>query len=203
MDRTGQRFGRLVIVSLHERDVSNARDHKWIVECDCGAKKVTPARLLTTGHTKSCGCLQRELLALRNTTHGLSRHHKSTYRSWKDMRARCNNPNDSDYASYGGRGISVCQRWDDFRLFLDDMGERPEGMTIDRIDNDAGYGPDNCRWANAFTQANNKRTNRIVAGMTLQHLAEASGVYASKLAYRISAGYPVEQATNPNVDLRK
>jgi len=90
--------------------------------------------------------------------HGMSKH--PLYETWKKMRFRCNNPNYHEYHLYGGRGIKVCQRWDDFALFVKDMGERPEGKTLDRINNDLGYSPDNCRWATLSEQNVNRRSSR-------------------------------------------
>ena len=207
LDRTGQRFGRLTVIGLSERDHSPTRRHRWLAVCDCGKEKVANAWLLTQGHTQSCGCLARETLVARNTTHGLSRAHSKAYRSWKDMRARCNNPNDSDYKDYGGRGIRVCERWDDFSAFYEDMGDRLPGLTIDRIDTNGDYEPGNCRWTDANTQANNKRSNRIVEyrgmEMTMMQLSRLCGVGVGTISYRLKIGYPIEVAVNSKIDLRQ
>lgn len=132
-------------------------------------------------------------MRLRNTTHGLS--DSFAYRSWKDMRARCNNPNDSDYKDYGGRGILVCKEWDDFGVFFADMGERPTGKTLDRIDVDGDYCAANCRWATPEEQANNKRTNRLIVWgddqKTLAQWCRETGVEHSKAQYRLKQGWPV------------
>jgi hypothetical protein len=161
-DYTGQRFGRLVAVQLIERDWSSDNDHTLLFRCDCGTMAARSIRNVRSGHTSSCGCLARELTIARNTTHGLSRKHPREYRTWKDMRARCNNPNNGSYSDYGGRSIRVCERWDDFAAFFEDMGPRPEGMTLDRKDVDGDYEPKNCRWATHGVQANNKRSTRFV-----------------------------------------
>lgn len=207
LDRSGQRFGRLVVTGLADRDYSERRNHKWFCRCDCGNEKVANAALLTTGHTQSCGCLFRDALVKRNTTHGLTKKYRRAYRSWKDMRARCNNPNDSDYKDYGGRGIRVCSRWDDFSAFIEDMGDRPSLMTIDRIDTNGNYEPGNCRWTDATTQANNKRNNRMVEYrgmvMTMQRLAEVTGVGRCTIAYRLKIGMDIESACDPHRDYRK
>lgn len=157
-DYAGVRFGRLVGVSLVERDTSKENNHLWRFICDCGEHKDARIKLVRSKRTQSCGCLFTEHMTRRNTTHGKSG--TGTYRSWKDCRARCNNPNDSDYKDWGGRGITVCPEWDDYEVFLRDMGERPEGLTLDRIDVNGNYCASNCRWADAVTQANNKRNSK-------------------------------------------
>ena len=143
---------------------------------------------------------RREILVARNQTHGLSRLHKQTYQCWKDMRQRCNNPNNTDYKNYGARGIVVCSRWDDFSAFFADMGPRPDGMTLDRINTNGPYYPENCRWATPETQANNKRTNNRITingeTKTLEQWARASGLGNSRVRYRLRVGYsPVEALT--------
>jgi len=123
------------------------------------------------------------------------------------MRMRCNNPNDSDYKDYGGRGIQVCDRWNDFAAFFEDMGERLPGLTIDRIDTNGNYEPGNCRWTDGVTQANNKRSNRMIEyrgmEMTLEQLSRLTGVGRGTIVYRLKIGQPIEVATNPTIDLRQ
>lgn len=200
-DWTGQKIGMLTAVSLVERRES--RNHLWLWKCECGGESVSGIRDVRKGHTKSCGCLHKAWLADRNRRHGGTLNERRTYRSWKDMRARCRNPENHDYPDYGGRGISVCDRWDDFAAFLSDMGPRPEGKTIDRIDHNGDYTPGNCRWADAETQANNKRANHVVkSGETLAQASRRAGLSASKVWYRLKAGYSLEEALSDK-DLRK
>lgn len=193
---TGQRFGKLVAVKLIERGPKPENNHKWQFQCDCGRVAVLRIKNVRA-KTRSCGCLQRASVVARNSTHGKSSEFRREYRTWKDMRARCRNPNNSDYTNYGGRGISICERWDDFALFVADMGPRPDRHTLDRIDVNGNYEPGNCRWAPDKVQANNKRTNRLITlngeTRTLQSWCDQFGIEPSKVRYRLRAGYsPVE-----------
>ena len=162
VDRTGQRYGRLCVESRDVRAgaATGGRRTMWICRCDCGAVVSKTGHELASGDTKSCGCLKRELLGDRSRTHGRSRERGKglTYRSWQAAKDRCYNPNSHKYPLYGARGIAMCDRWrESFEAFLADMGERPRGRTLDRIDVHGGYTPENCRWATAAEQAANKQ----------------------------------------------
>lgn len=153
-NEVGNRYGRLVALrKVPARDRSGA----WYqCRCDCGEITYVSTNKLRNGHTKSCGCLKRERgIAGPNLSHGMSK--TRTYKTWKLMRARCNTPSDSHYRWYGARGIAVCPRWESFENFLSDMGERPQGQTLDRIDPDGDYEPSNCRWATTKEQAETNR----------------------------------------------
>ena len=199
-DYAGERFGRLVALRLVSRDLK-WNGHKWLFVCDCGKEKIISIKSVRTGNTQSCGCLSSERLAERNKTHGLSKSNSLEYRSWKDMRMRCRNHNDTDWDNYGGRGIAICERWEDFSAFLADMGPRPRGYTLDRIDSNGNYEPSNCRWATAKTQANNKRSNvYIVIGgekRTAQEWSDHYGLNRETVLWRLKQGWPMKRVFTP------
>ena len=163
VDLTGQRFGRLTVVKY--AGVNSSSRAMWECVCDCGGKKITSGKNLKSGWALSCGCLQRETRAnngKKNKTHG----QKGTrlYNTWAHMKQRCENPKNDDYNNYGGRGICVCDEWQEFEPFYEWAMSNGynEKLTIDRIDVNGNYEPNNCRWADAYTQHNNTRTNTYV-----------------------------------------
>lgn len=155
-DIAGTRFGALVCVSPDR--APNGRP-AWLCHCNCGKEIIKEtSNLKTAGGIPSCGCL---LNSTNNLKHGHARkgNYHPLYAMWQGMQNRCRNPDFKDWEHYGGRGIKVCERWSDFDNFLQDMGERPDGMSIDRIDVNGDYEPGNCRWATAKQQSLNKRNS--------------------------------------------
>lgn len=191
-DRTGEVHGRLTVLRKSER-----RLYYWC-RCECGTEKEIAQTSLAMGTSKSCGCLRREMVAAKNRTHGMSK--TPTYSTWLAVKARCLDPNSIGYAHYGGRGITICDRWSaSYEAFLADMGERPTGMTLDRIDNSRHYEPGNCRWATQSEQMRNTRVNRLLTfrGVTqsMAEWADAVGLSYPVLQSRLDQrGWSVERA---------
>lgn len=131
-----------------------------LARCVCGTEREVRVQKVESGRSRSCGCLASELRAARMGRHGLAR--TPVYRAWADMHQRCYNPKARNYPNYGGRGITVCARWSEFTAFYADMGPRPDGLTLDRIDVNGNYEPDNCRWATRSVQNANRRSKRQV-----------------------------------------
>jgi hypothetical protein len=157
-DLTGQRFGRLVATKMIRKKMYGYSQISYECVCDCGNTHNVVARCLKDGRSTSCGCFHKEVVTGMKTKHG----GKGTpeYRTWKNMKSRCLNPRNPAFKDYGGRGITVHESWaDNFETFLRDMGPKPPDTSIDRINNNLGYQPGNCRWGTVFQQSNNRRNN--------------------------------------------
>jgi hypothetical protein len=192
LNLVGQQFGRLTVI----KDAGRKRKQiLWECLCVCGNTKLVVSTSLRKGHTKSCGCLQKEWQQSKKT-HGMSG--TNLYLVWQAMINRCERPKTKNYADYGGRGIKVCDRWHSFENFYADMGERPNRSSIERIDNNGNYEPSNVRWANRVDQANNKRNNRLLTynGQTksISQWASELGITFHAIERRIKNGWSIEKA---------
>lgn len=185
-DLTGKRIGRLTVIRDSGKDKKG--NYKWECKCDCGNTTTVTSSHLITGHTRSCGCL-------------LIKHHMwntRQYQIWRAMLDRCYNPRIKSYKDYGGRGISVCEKWQTFEGFWDDIASGySKDLTIDRINVNGNYEPNNCRWATRRTQGNNRRNNVLLTheGVTdtITNWARKLGVNANTLISRYHRGYSVEE----------
>lgn len=193
-DLTGFRFGALVALRLgpKQRKTSGAW---WLCACDCGTQKSLPASDLVAGKISSCGCQHRQRIGAASVTHGLSK--SRTYSLWQAMRNRCNRLNQD----YSARGITYDKRWDVFENFLADMGEAPDGMSLDRVNVNGNYEKANCRWATKEQQANNTRANVYIEWggkrQTRAQWERELGMRPTTLRSRLRAGWPMEKAMQP------
>jgi hypothetical protein len=181
----GKRFFRLTVISM-------TKPYEWLCKCDCGETKITKSCLLINGNVKSCGCYRKEF----GKTHGRSV--DSAYKAWNQMKSRCGNKKHQYYEYYGGKGITVCEKWKTFEGFVDDMGEKPTTKhTLDRIDGTKGYYKENCRWATRLEQAQNIRSNRNITWngrtMSLSAWGRETGIGMKTLQYRLDAKWPLDK----------
>jgi len=208
-DLTQQRFGRLIAISRAENTLSGRA--RWLCRCDCGNSKTVAAAELKKGGTSSCGCLalEQRKAAAQSQCHAYSRSQMYRERkSWENMMARCYDSCHHSYPDYGGRGIAVCDGWrESFKEFVSSMGRRPKGATLERIDNDANYAPDNCRWATRTEQANNRRTNRIITvggdSLTVAQWSRKLGIDYRVIHSRLYLGWPETDAVMVPVGHRR
>jgi len=190
IDLTGQRFGRLVVVSRAEN--SKAGHPRWNCVCDCGGTTIADGQNLRNGHTRSCGCLIKEGAVESFRTHGM--HETPTYGIWSCMKQRCTNPKHPSYKDYGGRGIKVCERWSEFENFYEDMGEEPRGLSLERKNNNGNYCPENCIYATQKEQTRNTRRTVLIEyqGKTqcMKDWAKELGINYATLRFRLQKHSP-------------
>lgn len=199
------RNGRLRQIGSSFRVSAKKQPRQAVFLCDCGAKIITCKTHVKTGHTLSCGCLKNEMIGNRSSTHGRTkaREFPRTYQAWCSMRRRCTNQKSKHWHNYGGRGITFDVRWNDYQCFEADMGQAPDGMTLERIDNNGNYGPDNCRWATRSEQMLNTRSNRLLSfnGKTqcLTSWAKELGIKAGTMRSRLRYGWSIERICTETV----
>lgn len=206
-DLTGKKFGRWFVLGLTSRH----RPVLWACRCDCGTERSVSGVNLKSGTSTSCGCRHAEVMRSR-ATHGAAG--TPLYDVWSGIKARCQNPNHESFGNYGGRGITLCARWSNgenglsgFECFVADMGIRPSPRhSIERKDNDGGYGPENCVWATRHTQARNRRNNHMVAfrgeRVCLFDALRAIGLDDTTYYRRIARGWSEDRALNEPVSTR-
>jgi len=201
IDLTGKRFGFLTVIKLSDKKENKDSHLKWDCVCDCGNEKSIIGRSLITGATKSCGCYFKKCIIennkKNNTTHNMCK--TPLYQKWGKMKNRCSCPNNPSYKHYGGKGICVCERWQTFENFYDDMFDSyVEGLSIERIDNNLGYCKENCKWIPFCEQPRNTSQNIIIELNGIQYiLADLSRKYNipySALRTRLLRGWTVEDA---------
>lgn len=210
-DLIGQRFGRLVV---EEYAFTKENKAYWKCRCDCGNYTNIPTYSLRSGNTTSCGCYRMERLRdAKGETHSYSgeytsKHRPRLYWTWLNMIRRCENPKAPDYYRYGALGISVCGEWHDLSTFLEWAYSHgwEEGLTLDRINNEGNYCPENCRWADKYTQCNNKRTNKFIEFKgeikTVAEFSREFGIPVYNVYSRLSNGWTVEDALTKPIQKR-
>lgn len=202
----GKTFGRLTVIGEKTELIEGKTGYYWLCKCDCGVVKHIPQTCLRKGGTKTCGCARsdpREITSPRRIK-------RKEFTSWKSMKARCYDEKHENFARYGGRGITVCDRWlESFHNFFDDMGYKPTPKhTIERDNTNGNYEPSNCRWATNLEQQNNKSTTKIVSfqgsNIPLANLCREQNALYSRVRWRIKGGMSVDEALNtPNMRTKK
>lgn len=204
IDIDGQRFGRWSVLSRATPSPRH-RTVYWQCRCDCGEIRDVCGSRLRTNKSVSCGCLGRETASAVHSKHGL--YGTRTYRIWKGIVQRTTNPKSPDFRRYGGRGITLCPSWRDFSVFFADMGECPGELTIERIDNNGPYAPQNCKWASVLEQASNRSVNRFITHdgkkQSVSQWARELGIKPITIFKRLDAGWLPYLALTTSVAKRK
>lgn len=202
-NRTGQRYGRWLVLGYTGSD--SRGQSTWLCKCDCGNHSVISQNNLGSGASLSCGCLHDEMLSEYSTSHGLA-HRTPEYNTWVAMRQRCRNPKNQNYPIYGGRGITIDPAWEDFAVFLRDVGPKPSPKhSLDRINPDGNYEKGNVRWATQIEQCNNLRKNRVIEfggeALTMSQWGTKTGLGGKLIAHRIDKlGWPIGRALTTPVN---
>ena len=201
IDICGERFGKLTVIKKSENRKELVQ---WICLCDCGKETLATSKKLRSGRKRSCGCLWLPAVVAAKTKHGHSSggHVSVELHTWMQMRSRCTNPSNKGYPRYGGRGIKVCERWDDFQNFIDDMGHRPSpGHSIERVNNDGHYEPGNCKWATKYEQCRNRSNNIFIEydgiKMCVRDASDLCGIKRETLYFRIKSGWSEDRLFTP------
>lgn len=201
----GTRIARLIICGRGPIDKQGRETS--ICLCDCNKRITVLNANMRIGHTRSCGCFQVDMYRTRTKYGNIPTRLNPTYSRWNSMKARCSNPTNARYKDWGGRGITVCDRWDRFEDFLEDMGPAPDGMSIERIDNNGNYEPGNCKWATRNEQARNTRRTRLITidGITAcaKDHSDRLGINYDTLKWRLRHGWSADDAVNKPIGLTK
>ena len=198
--KKGDKFNRLTAIRFVE--MRGDSQQYWLFKCECGNEKILFVGNVKNGNTKACKCMQKEMRAKAwksNLRHGLC--NSKTYKSWVSMKQRCSNKSLREYKDYGGRGIIICEEWLKFENFYKDMGDRPNGKTLDRIDNSKGYYKENCKWSTRKEQANNTRQNHFLTcggeTKTIAQWSEELNIKYMTIWFRINKyNWSAEKALN-------
>lgn len=203
-DLTGEKIGRLTVIKRVENNKAN--NAQWLCQCECGKEIITTTANLKRRHSKSCGCLRKEHTSgINNNFYKHGMYNTKLYQTWHNMKQRCFNKNSSHYKNYGGRGIKVCDEWLEFMNFYNwaMSNEYSEGLTIDRIDVNGNYEPDNCRWVDNKTQCNNKRNNHLITyngkTHTMMEWSRLLNIKYDVLRFRLKRGWDIEKALTERI----
>lgn len=197
-NRLGEKYGRLLVIERAANKSANDTNARWLCKCDCGKTCIVYGQDLARGKQVSCGCYNQE----KRTKHGMARTHVNAV--WRQMLGRCENPKHQAYKNYGARGITVSDSWHKFENFIADMGERPTGYTLERVDNNKGYSKENCIWATVKVQLNNRRNNRLLTyngeTHTIAEWSDITGIKWDTIRCRIRYGWSIEKALTTKVN---
>lgn len=194
-DLTGLKFGRWSVTS-HAGKTTYAQQ-RWLCRCECGVQRILLGDTLKKGQSASCGCYSKE----RSTKHGMEG--SRIYNTWAQMLGRCENKNNKQFSNYGGRGITVSLEWHSFEAFYADMGDKPEGMTLERMKNDGNYCKENCQWATQQEQIRNRRVTPMLNGESLAAHAERHGIPWRRVYDRVRAGWDMQRALETPIEPRQ